>query len=139
MQPLLGFALLLSALLPSIGFGGQDDTSSMGELLCEVNRYRLEKNLPPLQQDNVLDHLASAHSTTMAERNLLSHAGFKQRFTQSGSRLCLENVGWNSSSPAEQVADWRSSSGHDRNLRDPRITRAGVAAVDGYVTFLACD
>lgn len=75
----------------------------------------------------------------MAETKALSHSGFEARFAKSGRRLCLENVGWNYPTPEEQVAAWRLSKGHDRNMLHPTISRAGVARVDGYVTFFACN
>jgi uncharacterized protein YkwD len=53
--------------------------------------------------------------------------------------LCLENIGWNYPTPEEQVAAWRLSKGHDRNMLHLTISRAGVARVDGYVTFFACN
>jgi len=75
----------------------------------------------------------------MAEKNELSHSGFDTRFAASGRMLCLENVGWNYPTPEDQVAAWQRSMGHDRNMLYPTISRAGVARVDGYVTFFACN
>jgi uncharacterized protein YkwD len=33
---------------------------------------------------------------------------------------------------------WRNSTGHDRNLRDARVTDAGIGVAGDYVTLIAC-
>lgn len=105
----------------------------------EINRYRQQKSLSPLQLDDQLSPLATKHSVSMAEDKTLSHGEFEHRFSQSGARFCVENVGWNFPTAGQMVAAWRNSSGHDKNMLQRHISRAGVAEVDGYVTFFACN
>jgi uncharacterized protein YkwD len=108
------------------------------ELLGLINRYRTDNHLKPLHSDAKLTALAHSHSTYMHQRDDLSHDGFSERFKNSGSSTCIENVGWNYKTAGEQFAAWRKSSGHDRNMLSNDIRRAGISRVGSYVTFLAC-
>jgi uncharacterized protein YkwD len=137
---LLGATLLvIGAVVSAQGASSDNDHSFGPDALSAINRYRQEKNLSPLKVDYALINLATRHSAAMAEKKALSHSGFDARYAESGRRLCLENVGWNYPTPEEQVAAWRLSKGHDRNMLHPTISRAGIARIDGYVTFFACD
>jgi uncharacterized protein YkwD len=107
-------------------------------LLEQINRYRLKNGLNPLQLDPALGNLARQHSQTMFNRRQTDHDGFDTRFQRSGSRLCVENVGWNYDLPVQMFEGWRRSGGHNRNMLKKGLNRAGVATVGKYVTFFAC-
>lgn len=89
---LLGIALLLMALRPDLSCGEQGDSQYRQILLQEINSYRQQKRLSPLQLDDYLSPLATQHSLSMAKHKTLSHGEFEQRFSQSGARFCVENV-----------------------------------------------
>jgi uncharacterized protein YkwD len=108
------------------------------ELASLVNQYRAGENIAALKIDARLGELAREHSAAMKRANRMSHDGFQARFRRTGYAMCVENVGWNYPTPAEQMKAWRASPGHDRNLRDARVTHAGVGVAGAYVTFLAC-
>jgi uncharacterized protein YkwD len=74
----------------------------------------------------------------MMRARRLSHDEFPSRVRRSGYAMCVENVGWNYPTPADQMKAWRESPGHDRNLLDARVTHAGVAVAGDYITFIAC-
>jgi uncharacterized protein YkwD len=107
-------------------------------LLEQINNYRIYNGLPPLRFDARLAHLARNHSFAMFRQKRMSHSGFDERFRRSGSRMCVENVGWNYSTPLKQFDGWRHSRGHDENMLKEGVHYAGVAEIGRYVTFFAC-
>jgi uncharacterized protein YkwD len=116
------------------------ENSGYSEALLErINLYRLEHGLNPLQPDPALARLARGHCTEMFRRQKMTHRHFKDRLAQAGSRLCIENVGWNFISPRQMFDGWRQSRGHNRNLLEDRVSRVGIAEVGRYVTYFACD
>ena len=108
------------------------------ELASLVNRYRATVHLAALKVDGNLSDLAREHSVAMMRAQRLGHDDFQARFRRSGYAMCIENVGWNYPTPADQMNAWRASPGHDRNLRDARVTYAGVGVAGDYVTLIAC-
>nr|WP_320011172.1 CAP domain-containing protein [uncultured Desulfobulbus sp.] len=107
-------------------------------LFNQINTYRKFVDLPPLRINKHLTRLARRHSFSMFRQKRLSHANFKTRFRQSGSRSCVENVGHNHSAPLKQFDAWRTSQGHDENMLNPEIRSVGLAKVGSFVTFFAC-
>lgn len=103
-----------------------------------INDYRERQGLPPLDIAVELIDLAGEHSQDMAQRQQLSHDGFRARLQRAGSRLCVENVGWNHRTPEALLDGWRRSPAHHRNLLEPEVARMGIAVATRYVTFFAC-
>lgn len=129
--------MVVALMLPPAG-AIDADAAFVAELARGINAYRAEQGLKTLAIDARLTSLAREHSSAMAKSRSMSHAGFESRFRASGYRTCVENVGWNLRTPAAQLVAWRNSPPHDRNLRDARIDKLGLAERDGYVTMLAC-
>ncbi|MDK9707508.1 MAG: CAP domain-containing protein [Desulforhopalus sp.] len=142
MKTLFLLVLALLALLSCTAQGASvlntEATTYSQELFEQINQYRRDKGLPALRFDPLLSSLAKVHSTDMAQQETMNHNNFDDRFERAGSRLCVENVGWNFRSAREMYEAWRRSSNHNRNMLHREITRAGIAEVDMYVTFLAC-
>lgn len=133
---LLGFLAAVSTQAREMRPAG---VSLFGEtLLAEINQYRQENGLNSLRFEPNLVQLAQHHSFEMFQQKMLSHRNFNQRFDQSGSRLCVENVGWNYNTPQKQFDGWRHSPGHDQNMLAEGVQKAGIAEVGNYVTFFAC-
>lgn len=134
-RPVAGLLLLggLFAVVPC--FAGEYEAG----LLEQINAYRTSRKLPPLSPSARLEKLAREHSRSMRKRETLSHDGFEGRFERSGSRACVENVGWNHPTPGSQFTGWKESTGHDRNMLSREIVRAGIARDGAYVTFFACN
>ena len=107
-------------------------------LLDLINNYRLYYGLSSLRFDSRLNQLALKHSYDMFRRKRMSHNGFQDRFRRSGRRMCVENVGWNYTTPLKQFDGWRHSRGHDENMLKEDIHYVGIAQVGNYVTFFAC-
>ena len=103
-----------------------------------INDYRARHGLAPLAVEVELIDLADQHSQDMAQRQQLSHDGFRDRLLRAGSRLCVENVGWNHRTPEALLDGWRRSPAHHRNLLEPGVARMGIAVATRYVTFFAC-
>jgi uncharacterized protein YkwD len=119
--------------LPDVGVSLYSRT-----LLEQINLYRQDNGLNPLRFDAQLNHLAKTHSFAMFQQKRMSHSKFDERFERSGSRLCVENVGWNYSTALKQFDGWRRSKGHDQNMLKDGVSKVGIAEVGNYVTFFAC-
>jgi uncharacterized protein YkwD len=109
------------------------------ELLNYINQYRVKKGLTPLSSDMNLRKEAKNHSQYMDKNSALNHADFNDRFRQSKRSLCVENVGWNYTTPESQFKAWKNSQDHNKNMLNKRTRRAGISKVGSYVTFFACD
>jgi uncharacterized protein YkwD len=134
---LLITGILLTVCLPC-GAAGSPPSSYEERLFMHINQYRMANSLDPLAMDENLSRLAERHSVYMEANNVLSHERFHERFRQAGRSLCVENVGWNYQTPEDQFRAWKTSSGHNKNLLNKKITHTGIAQSGAYVTFLAC-
>jgi uncharacterized protein YkwD len=133
---------LLTALVITIATTAPACAQSMdgfGRHLADlINRYRENQGLAPLTVTQDLVTIATEHSTDMAVRRHLSHDGFNDRYSRTGSRICVENVGRNYPTAEALLEGWRHSPDHHRNLLEPKVARMGIAADARYVTFFAC-
>ena len=109
------------------------------KLLQDINQYRVRHALNPLRIDSTLQGLAKSHSLRMDGENCLSHDAFRERFERCGYSHCVENVGWNSPTPKDQLRAWKNSGEHNSNLLHKKIKFAGISKVSAFVTFFACD
>jgi len=132
---LLAATILIMLSLAQTAVAGQFED----ELLVLINRYRSTKKLKPLAGSPLYTGLARGHSQTMQEQQSLGHDGFDERFRRAAdAQSCVENVGWNHETPKSLFDAWRKSSGHNRNMLDRRIRRAGIGRSGTYVTLFAC-
>ena len=156
-RPVPRLALALLALLPlsgCMGFdtpgyqakgsfpgsgGGSGGGSGYGmALLKAANETRLRQGVRELEWDQGLADLAEAHSTDMAQRETMDHAGFETRYKLSGYRTCVENVAQAMADPATVIGLWMDSPGHRANLLNTEVRWVGAARVGQYVTYLSC-
>jgi uncharacterized protein YkwD len=132
---LLAAALLTMMLVQTATAGQFED-----ELLDLINRYRSTKKLKALVSTPLYIDLAREHSQFMLEKQSMSHDGFEERFNRvSDARSCVENVGWNQETPQSLFDGWRKSPGHNRNMLDRKIHKAGISRVGTYTTLFACN
>lgn len=136
--------LALAALLP-LGAtaatsrpAAESSEAFVEQLMALINDYRLEQGLAPLRPAAELLALAVEHSDDMASQHVLTHEGFRTRYARSGSKVCVENLGWNHRTAQALLEGWRQSPSHHRNLLNPKVERVGIAARERYVTFFAC-
>lgn len=126
-------------LLGSVGIARADRFDD--DLLGLINRYRSTKGLKALASSPLYNDLAREHSRAMQEQDRMSHDGFEGRFDRAaaaGARSCVENVAWNHPTPQSLFDGWRRSPGHNRNMLEKKINRAGISKAGPYVTFFAC-
>ena len=105
----------------------------------QVNAYRQQQGLAPLELDERISAIARHHSQAMASGEVpFSHDGVEGRYEAMGDlisyRQVAENVAYNFgySDPVEQaVSGWIDSPGHEQNMSgDYSITGMGVAISD---------
>jgi len=130
--------ILLSAKL-TYSLNNKQSCAYEDKLLTCINTYRVEKSLRPLSMDANLNKLAKSQSQYMQKKRALNHDHFDERFSKSGRSLCVENVGWNYSTPEAQLQAWKKSGGHNKNLLNKKINHAGIAKTGSYITFFACE
>ena len=130
---------LLVLSLPLVAADAGSSTADDERLLSLVNDYRVDQGLAPLLNDPALTLIARANSQRMADKQQLGHEDFAQRHLQSGRRVCVENLAAGYRQLEPLLAGWQASPGHDRNLRDARVSHAGIGEVQGYVTLMACS
>jgi uncharacterized protein YkwD len=140
--PFCCFLLFLTFFLqtnPAQALEGNKPSLYESGLLHRINDYRKENDLNALSFDRILNRLARSHSRYMNKKDVLCHDDFENRFRESGRSSCVENVGWNSPTPGDQILSWENSKGHNTNLLNRKIRYAGIAKAGAYVTFFACD
>jgi uncharacterized protein YkwD len=135
---LLATALPVSAAAATSRPAAENSESFVEQLMALINDYRLEQGLSPLRPAAELEALALEHSDDMASQRVLTHEGFRTRYARSGSKVCVENLGWNHRTAQALLEGWRQSPSHHRNLLNPKVERVGIAARERYVTFFAC-
>jgi uncharacterized protein YkwD len=137
------FSLLVTIFSPGNATFGSDDRGRLSpcesKLLDHINQYRAGNGLNPLRVDKALQGLAKNHSRQMDRENYLSHDAFHERVIRSRRSRCVENVGWNSPTPEDQLRAWKTSEGHNSNLLNKKIKSAGISKIGAFVTFFACD
>ncbi|AMJ60773.1 CAP domain-containing protein [Bosea sp. PAMC 26642] len=97
-----------------------------------LNDYRRGRGLSPVTLDPALSAMAQRQADAMVASNTLSHdtgGSFGARVHAAGldASRAAENLGAGYYSTEEAFAGWKTSSGHDANLRMAEATRFGIA------------
>ncbi len=142
-QRLIYFTIIISLIIISASDSNNFTADSCvstyeRDVLILINKYRASYGLKQLSFSTRLNRLAKQHSQYMQRKSNLSHDLFSSRFQQAKCFTCVENVGWNYSTPKAQFNGWRNSPGHNRNMLNRSINVAGISKVGPYVTFFAC-
>lgn len=105
----------------------------------EINDRRNENNTHPLYRIELLDKIAWRHVNYMAEKNTITHFGFKHRARFINKMLGNSYVGENcckypskvySKRVVKNIADgWMRSDGHRKNILNPAYTNTGIGCV----------
>lgn len=94
---------------------------------------RSEYGLPPLRSDTRLEKAALQQANLMARSGRMAHTtgwgkDFATRMKTNGVEgAAAENIAYGAMEPAELFTRWMNSSGHRRNMLDPRFSRFGLA------------
>ena len=109
--------VLFAVLISSIPFSAQ---------AMDVNGYRRENGLKPLQVNATLTSLAKTHATDMAHRQSMDHANFFEVRAKRGA--AGENVMYGCPDMNCAVQAWINSSPHRANMLRPDFTRYGLGS-----------
>ncbi|RRH69365.1 CAP domain-containing protein [Falsigemmobacter faecalis] len=120
------------------------------QVFTDLNRMRAARGLVPLAPEPRLMQAAQAHACDNAARGGPSHQGrdgssLGQRLQRAGYpyRTAAENIAYGRIAPSQVIGMWQGSAAHDRNLRNPAVTEAGIgiarntAGQSAYVLKLA--
>ena len=111
-----------------------------------TNAYRAKSGLQPVSLDGTLTSICSRYANAMAAVDKMSHAlppyGALDKRLKDGGYLYAtgaENLGVGYRTLEDAFEGWRTSSGHDANLRKADVTQMGIASVfkpdTGWKTF----
>jgi len=101
-----------------------------------VNAERVAAGLGRLAPDSCAQQAAEAWAEQLAARGVLEHQDVGAVMSRCSSSGAGENIARNSGGPAQVVAAWMDSPGHEANILRESFTHLGSAAVraaDGQV------
>ncbi len=128
--------LLLLAGCQSVLPGGGNGVGASASGATYLTAIRSENGLPPLVADSKLERAAAQQAGYMASAADMDHRtgwgkGFSQRMRANDiAGPAAENVAYGAMSPQKLFSMWMNSSGHRRNMLDPRFGRYGLASAD---------
>ena len=96
----------------------------------DVNGFRRAHGRPQLAMSSTLAGMAYEQAQSMAQRNHLDHAGFRQRFAFSGGTHA-ENVAWGCDTEDCAIKMWARSAGHRANMLRRDVSAYGIASATG--------
>jgi uncharacterized protein YkwD len=121
----------------SVSRQASSTTVSLGSgFTADINAFRAQQGMGPLQPNAVLQRAAQAHAEDMASRGYFSHEArggpngrtFAQRARSAGCALRggAENIATGQRSEREVFVAWQNSSGHRRNMLGRSYTQYGL-------------
>lgn len=117
------------------------------EIFAATNKYRAANDLPELKRSTCLDETAGEHSEVMIGqleeieandgKGDIEHADL-DKVEQKCDEIAAENIAAQQPTVTEVMDDWKSSPGHDKNLRgDFDLIGIGVTEDDdGKITYV---
>jgi uncharacterized protein YkwD len=114
--------------------GGYNPDSEERAFLNLINDYRRAQGAGALTLNNNLGAAADFHSRDMAKKNYFKHTLKNgdtaeqniRRFGYTTYAAVGENIAAGYESANEVMKAWKSSQGHDRNMRSGRFTEIGI-------------
>ncbi|MDK9697916.1 MAG: CAP domain-containing protein [Siculibacillus sp.] len=102
-----------------------------------INAYRAENGIASLELDRDLIRIAGEYARHLAEAGRMTHAlepfgGLEQRLKAAGYPYATagENLGQGYRTIEQTVTGWKHSPAHDRGMKDPDMTRMGIASAE---------
>lgn len=101
-------------------------------LTLDLNSFRAQHGLPPLAASGALANAANSHARSLAARQRLDHAGFRQRVPLT-SGTAAENVAFGCATEDCVIRMWAKSGRHRANMlrRDVTSSSYGIASAEG--------
>lgn len=103
------------------------------EILDIINNERIENNLLPLEEKEILNEMAIKKASLVAKEGKLDHyaggySSLGEFFKEYGiSYLAIaENLARNQKTPEDVAKNWIESKGHRANLLNPQYTYTGI-------------
>lgn len=96
----------------------------------DLNSFRAQHGLPPLSHSGTLAGAAYSHAHSLAARQRLDHAGFRQRLSTTGG-TAAENVAFGCATEDCVIRMWSRSGRHRANMLRRDVTSYGLASADG--------
>src|SRR5215510_722986 len=96
----------------------------------DLNSFRTQHGRPPLSPSGALSGAAYSHAQSLAGRQRLDHAGFRQRVsTERGT--AAENVGFGCDTEDCAIRKWARSGHHRANMLRRDVKSYGIASAVG--------
>ena len=99
-------------------------------LTLDLNSFRAEHGLPLLSASGALAGAAYSHAHSLAARQRLDHAGFRQRVPLT-SGAAAENVVFGCATEDCVIRMWAKSGRHRANMLRRDMTSYGIASAEG--------
>jgi uncharacterized protein YkwD len=100
-------------------------------LFALVNGERKRRGLPGLRRGACAAKHAERWSAELARTQRLRHQSVKSMLRACDARKAAENIAFGDVSAEEFVRTWMRSRGHRRNILDPDLRYAAIAAKQG--------
>jgi len=131
--------LALAVVVALAGCGSIRSLPTSGQVQAQAGAtylatIRSEHGLPRLSRDAQLERAALEQARLMAASGRMNHTtglrhDFASRMSQNGvGGTAAENIAAGHMDPAKLFSMWMNSSGHRRNILDPRFRRFGLAS-----------
>jgi uncharacterized protein YkwD len=96
----------------------------------DLNSFRAQHGRPPLSLSGALAGAANSHAQSLAGRQRLDHAGFRQRVPVT-SGTAAENVAFGCATEDCVIRMWARSGRHRANMLRRDVTSYGLASAVG--------
>ena len=96
----------------------------------DLNSFRAQQGRPPLSPSGALSGAAYSHAQSLAGRQRLDHAGFRQRVSTAAG-TAAENVGSGCETEDCAIRMWSRSGRHRANMLRRDVTSYGIASAVG--------
>jgi hypothetical protein len=111
---------------------------NIDEVFRLLNEHRAANGLPAYTYDPLLEATIQGHCLHMDEHPFFDHTAPEAavgdpwpRAELCGTTASGENIARGQDTPADVMASWTSSSGHNANMLSDRFTRVGICYHDG--------
>src|SRR5262245_19242498 len=99
-------------------------------LALDLNSFRAQHGRPPLSTSVTLTGAAYSHAQSLAARQRLDHAGFRQRVSVA-SGAAAENVAYGCPTEDCVIRQWARSGAHRANMLRRDVKSYGIASAVG--------
>src|SRR2546423_2584771 len=107
-------------------------------VVCLINKQRVARGLPALDESSRLDRSAQGWTNTMVGAGSFTHgADFAARISAVGFgwRAAGENIATGYLTPHGGVSGWMASAGHCENILNPAYTNVGTGVLHHVIGF----